>query len=52
MITLNHHSTTSTRKRPDPAGRHWTRTSSAPDRIRAGQGLFQVLVAGVGFEPT
>ena len=48
--TLNHCSTTTSRKRPDPAGRHRTRTRSTPDRMPAGQGLFVLVVAGVGFE--
>jgi hypothetical protein len=51
-LALNHCSTTNSRNRPDPAGHHRTQTRSTPDRIRAGQGSFVQVVAGVGFEPT
>jgi hypothetical protein len=49
---LNHCSTTTSRRRPDLAGRHRTQTRSTPDRIRTCQGLLVQMVAGVGFEPT
>jgi hypothetical protein len=52
ITALNYYSTTSSRKAPVSAVRHQTRTRSAPDRIIAGQGLFLLVVAGVGFEPT
>jgi hypothetical protein len=41
-----------TRQRPGTAGNHQEPDRPAPDRIRAGQGLFSQVVAGVGFEPT
>ena len=51
-LKLNHSSTTTSRQRPDPAGLHRTRTSETPDRVRADQGPYSQVVAGVGFEPT
>jgi len=40
------------RQLPETAGSYRELTRRTPDRITAGQGLFALIVAGVGFEPT
>src|SRR5262252_5634568 len=39
------------RQSPGPAGKAWDLARQAPGRICVGRGLFQLLVAGPGFEP-
>jgi hypothetical protein len=40
------------RDRPGIAGTYRARRRAAQDRVSAGQGLFSLLVAGDGFEPS
>jgi hypothetical protein len=52
MLNLFRACSENTRQRPGTAGNHRHPTTTASDRVHAGQRLFREVVAGVGFEPT
>jgi hypothetical protein len=51
-VTAFRHGYVNGRQLPGPTGNYRELTIPAPGRVCPGQGLFLLVVAGVGFEPT